>query len=504
MSVPRVLLLLLLLVLPTVAIAHPYGAAYFGHHLRVTVTRDVVRVEYRAEVPTQQVMREMAEHRWEERRSGERADFTGAVLDKLQDGLHVRADGELLALERLPVDPTGSGDATFFLYVLALEGALPEGASRIDVTNDNFIDKSAYFAAEVLVADDLVVDACSLLDVDGGRVLKDRTGQWVQDEDLRRITVEVSPRNGVAGMVRAVAGDGTYQQAADAVRVNPLVAMVQGDVTPGVAVLALLVAMFFGAAHALSPGHGKALVAGYLVGSRGTIGHAVLLGLMVTLSHVVSVVVLGLVTLLLAEHLAPEALFPWMELVSGALVLGVGGWLLYERTRPEPATCSHTPAVAPTLQVDVPAAIRDKVRVQTHTHDHGHTHATGSASHALAHLLGRDHDHALPHPDAPTISSLVSLGISGGMVPCPTALVVLLTAISLHRTALGLAMVGTFSVGLAAVLVGIAVAVVVVGERLKDRATPGALLRILPVASAVLVTLIGVAITVRSVAALVG
>ena len=106
----------------------------------------------------------------------------------------------------------------------------------------------------------------------------------------------------------------------------------QGDIGWSVMLLGMLAAFAFGAVHALSPGHGKTLVAAYLVGSRGTPRHAVFLGLMVTFTHTISVFALGLVTLYLSRFVLPETITPILGAISGIMIVWVGGTLLYRRT----------------------------------------------------------------------------------------------------------------------------------------------------------------------------
>src|SRR5213079_1689290 len=101
----------------------------------------------------------------------------------------------------------------------------------------------------------------------------------------------------------------------------------------GVILISLAVALFWGAAHALSPGHGKSIVAAYLVGQRGTPRHAVLLGLIVTITHTLGVFGLGLITLLLSQFIVPDTLYPWLNLIAGLMVVGIGLSVLRSRLR---------------------------------------------------------------------------------------------------------------------------------------------------------------------------
>ncbi len=228
----------------------------------------------------------------------------------------------------------------------------------------------------------------------------------------------------------------------------------------GFVLVSLLVAMFWGAAHALSPGHGKSIVAAYLVGSRGTPRHALFLGLTVTITHTIGVFALGLITLSLSELIVPDQLYPWLNLVSALMIVAVGLSVLRWRIR----------------------EWRKHDGGQAHGHDHHHGH--GHQHHEL--------DQAL------TARRLLGIGISGGIIPCPTALVVLLAAISLHRVGFGLVLILAFSVGLAAAMTAIGI-LAVSAKRVFGRVDfDGGLIRLLPAISAIVVLGLGLAMTVRA------
>ena len=204
----------------------------------------------------------------------------------------------------------------------------------------------------------------------------------------------------------------------------------------GVLVLLLLAAFGWGAVHALSPGHGKAMVAAYLVGTRGTARHAAVLGLTVTVTHTIGVFALGLVALALSAYVLPEQLYPWLNLVSGLLVLGVGASVVRSRVR--------------------------HARAHAHGRHHHHDH---------------DHDHGDLRP-----RNILAMGASAGLIPCPSALVVLLGAVAQHQIGLGLILIVAFSAGLAATLTGLGLAVVAAGRastRLNG-ASGGRVLAVLP------------------------
>jgi nickel/cobalt transporter (NicO) family protein len=229
----------------------------------------------------------------------------------------------------------------------------------------------------------------------------------------------------------------------------------QGDASIGVLLVSLLVAAFWGAAHALTPGHGKAMIAAYLVGTKGTARHAFLLGGTVTVAHTAGVFALGFVTLGLSAFVVPEQLYPWLTLVSGVLVVVVGASVLRQR-------------------------LRSRHRGHAHQHDHdGHEHH-------------HDHDHAL------TSKGILGVGVAAGLLPCPSALVVLLSAIALHRIGLGLALIVAFSLGLAATITGIGLVAVLARHTFGRIALEGRLVRALPAVSAALILTVGLVITARA------
>lgn len=266
------------------------------------------------------------------------------------------------------------------------------------------------------------------------------------------------------------------------------------EVTPSVALLGLLVAAGLGALHAFSPGHGKTVVGAYLVGSRGTAKHAAFLGLTVTVTHTAGVFALGIVTLFAAQYVLPEQLFPILSFISGAIVLAIGLSLFIRRLQ---AAFSVDGAAHDHEHHHHDHDVAGHDALPPHTHDDlpGHTHRHGDAGHVHSHG-GRAHSHLPPGADGTAVSwrSLLALGVSGGLLPCPSALVVLLAAISLGRVGYGLALVVAFSVGLAATLTAVGLLFVYAGRFVKRPAGDGRLVRLLPVLSALVIACIGAAI----------
>lgn len=236
--------------------------------------------------------------------------------------------------------------------------------------------------------------------------------------------------------------------------------------------LGLLAALGLGALHALSPGHGKTIVAAYLVGSRGTAQHAALLGFVVTFTHTFTVFLLGIGVLFFQQYVVPEKIVPALGAISGLSIVAVGAMLLYRRA----GALLHEHA---------------------HAHGLGHHHHHGHLHHHHHHGEG-GHSHEMP--EKVTLGSLVALGVSGGLVPCPSALILMLSAIALGRPALGLLLLLGFSAGLAAVLMGIGIVAVYAKHLLphSEAASRQPAFRLIPIFSAVVVIVLGVVMTAVS------
>lgn len=225
---------------------------------------------------------------------------------------------------------------------------------------------------------------------------------------------------------------------------STLLPVFKGEPTFGAILTGMTIAFGFGAIHALAPGHGKALVSAYLVGSKGTAYQAVLLGLVTTITHTFSVFILGAIALFASKYIAPEQLYPVLSLISGLTVCSVGFWLLMRRLSPQ---------------------------------DEHHHHSPSSN---------------FSNP------STIALGIAGGLVPCPSALVMLLAAISLNQITYGLFLVCGLSLGLASVLITLGLIAVYAKQWLEKLPLSGVFVQRLPIFSAAMVVCIGIGLTVLS------
>jgi ABC-type nickel/cobalt efflux system permease component RcnA len=270
---------------------------------------------------------------------------------------------------------------------------------------------------------------------------------------------------------------------------------------------ALLVSFIWGAMHAMTPGHGKTIVGAYLIGSRGTMKHALYLGLTTTITHTLGVFAFGSVTLFAAQYIVPEKLFPWITMLSGLFVVGIGINLFVDRYKSSGLSArlgNFQPAYSPSTS---------KIRIESskHEHQHRYVHVSGDNltlgpnhshvgnHHHHGHAHNHDHvDHSHMPPEAITWRNLLGLGISGGLLPCPSALVVLLGAIALNKIGFGMILVLAFSLGLAGALTGIGMIFIYAGKLFQRFPTSGKVLGFLPVLSALFVSVIGAAIVYKA------
>jgi nickel/cobalt transporter (NicO) family protein len=273
--------------------------------------------------------------------------------------------------------------------------------------------------------------------------------------------------------------------------------------TQGAILIGILVAFGLGAMHALAPGHGKTIVAAYLVGSRGTLKHAMFLGFVVTFTHTISVFLLGLGVLFFQKYVAPDRIIPVLGAISGLSIVAIGSWLLFKHANAllsaeyQTSPAHHHPHGEP--RVAAPIEVLDSnphlYKPTTHTHEHSHT---GGLVHTHSDG-GSTHSHVIPE-SAVSLGSLVALGVSGGLVPCPSALILLLSAIALGHTALGLALLAAFSCGLALVLMGVGVLVLYAKHMLPKTQSlrQCGFFRLAPVFSAVIVIILGSLMTLTA------
>jgi nickel/cobalt exporter len=471
--------LLLLPAQPTAA--HPLGNFTINLYSRLVVGTERLDITYvvdMAEIPTFQ------EFGGEPLAAQAQADYLAQATTELRDGLRLVVDGrehDLKVTDQQISFPPGQGSLLTTRIELRLETMLPQlaaGTQRdIAYEDTNYADRLGWHEVLVQPASGVKLVRADVPTSD----LSNELRAYPQDmlaspPNVRTARVLIEPSVGASTGTRA-------QPAVTARSTDRFAALITTEQrTPLLLLLTLLAALGLGGMHALSPGHGKTVVAAYLVGARGTARHAVFLGLTVTVTHTLGVFVLGLVTLYASRYILPEQLYPWLGVASGGLVVAMGLTLLRQRVRGYRTQ-----------------AFPDHDHAQMHDHTHtGHDPL-------LFHEHGpHTHTHVPPGADGRRLTwhSLLALGISGGLVPCPSALVVMLSAIALGRTGFGLVLIVAFSLGLAGVLTGIGILFVHGGRwlsRMSQRQHRfGQGMRLLPVVSALVVTTAGLMITAQA------
>jgi ABC-type nickel/cobalt efflux system permease component RcnA len=421
--------------------AHPLGNFSVNHQSTVRVSADRVDVRYvldQAEIPTVQ-----------ERSLGP-ASVLAAKRAEVARRLVLLVDGRRVALRpagppRLTF-PLGAGGLRTTRLELPLR-APARDPRRVELRDGTFPGRAGWKAVLSAPGDGTAVRTRAPTGDPTDGLRRYPEDLLSKPPDRRTATFAVDPGAGTLIAPEAEGGD-TAESRGEADGFTGL--FEDAAAGEGVLALLLLAAVGWGALHALSPGHGKAMVAAYLVGTRGTAKHAVALGATVTVTHTIGVFVLGVVTLALSQYLLPEDLYPWLTLLSGLLVIAVGIGVL-----------------------------RSRVRRAKHHHHHHH----------------QEHDLSW--------RGLLGMGTAAGLIPCPSALVVLLAAIAQHEIALGLVLITVFSLGLAGTLTALGLVVVSARRLIPRRLAAGRLAAALPAASALAIVAIGCVLTADAVPSLV-
>jgi nickel/cobalt transporter (NicO) family protein len=495
----------LLLALAGTAAAHPLGNFTVNQYSGLRLLRDGVRVDYvvdMAEIPAFQT-RQRLDRDGDQKVSPAEADaWRLASCPRVAAGTVLRLDGWGLALatasSRLTFPPGAGGLPTLRLECeLAATGRLPAvGAGRshtLTYANRNYADRVGWREV-VAIADGATVTSSDA----SSSSVSARLTRYPQDLlrsplDQRSATVSFRPGGAAAGR-GAQDGPGSGRAAVPvavdrATRAfTELVA--RQRLSPAFGALAVALALLLGALHALAPGHGKTVMAAYLLGLRGSLPQALLVASTVTVTHTAGILALG-IALSASTALAPERIYPWLGLASGLLLASVGASLLRRAIR----------------------LARDRVH-EAHDHgghDHGHhgDHGHGGHDHGPG-PHGHSHSHAGGRP--PGWRGLVSMGFAGGLVPSPSALVVLLGAIALGRAWFGVLLVVAYGAGMAVTLTGAGLLLVRARALLDRRASAGAgprarlpfrlapLARALPLASAAAIIAVGLFLAIQGAA----
>jgi nickel/cobalt exporter len=438
-------LVLMALWMPAMAFAHPLGNFTINTSASLVLRADEVIVDYTvdmAEIPTFQERRTIDVDGDGSLSSAETAAYRGDACAGLEGGLQLDVDGTPARLAMRSSDlslPVGqAGLRTLRLTCTFRATVAPDSTHDLGFEDANYPDRLGW--REVTAAGDGATIVRADVPSASPSLRLTSYPKDVRPSNVRSATIAFEPggaplRDALAGGASTRASGGLLAGLAS-----------RPDLSAGLVALMIAAAIAVGAVHALGPGHGKSLIGAYLVGSGGTLRQAMGVGAAVSVMHTASVLGLGLLVLSAERLFAPEHVYPWLGLASGLVALGLGAALLVSRL------------------------------------------------HALSE---RRHGHDHPHPARPlSCRGLIALAFAGGILPSPSALVVLLGSVSIGRTGLGLVLIAAFSLGLAASLI----AVGAVAIRARDLATgrlPAGLMRLAPVLSAVCIALAGVALTAR-------
>lgn len=463
------------LLLPLLAGAHPMGNFSISHHASLRAMDDGLHLRYRidfAEIPAVDELRELNADPSGQISVSDRTAYLAKKIPLLTSRLTVIVSGHPLILSstsaELLLRPGAGGLPTLLITIDYLVPLVDNAAqTTIEYSDANYKSRTGW--REIVTSASgpwRIVDSdASSLDISAGLTAYpvDALSAPPQQVTARLTLIRQSSPTTTA----AIPDTGTppHVQASAGPR-DRLAELIQPGQFLSARTLAfsIAVAFLFGAMHALSPGHGKALVAAYLVGTRGTPRHACMLGAIVTVTHTIGVFALGLVVLYASRYVLPERLYPWIGLASGLMILCVGSWQFVRRL-----SLYQMPDAPPEP-----------------THEHG--------------AFGQHRPRRRPgsHADSQQAFSrggLLAMGVSGGIVPCPSALIVLLSAIALHRIALGLTLIVAFSAGLASVLIAIGLLIVGARKTLDGFALRESWLRGIPLVSSAVVAILGAAIS---------
>ena len=499
----------IVLLVPAIALAHPLGNFTINHFAALRVGTAAISLDVvidRAEIPAFQ--------------ESQRLDLDGdgtvapAELERERQGacgtlasnLRLTANGQLLPLTAMSAGlslPAGAGGLSTMRLVCEYEAALAQPiASTTSITfeDSSFAERIGWREIVVLgngteVAGAIGANGATTRDGLGvsSRLSTYPTDLLAQPLDERSVAVTVSAggpalapwsapdAQPIAGSPETPAATGSGSAAsAGAVPggiAEDLASLVDvTDLTPLAILVSLAIAFALGVIHALSPGHGKTIMAAYLVGAKGSSRQAVGLGLAVTVSHTLGVLALAGITLAASTVLPPERLYPILGVASGGLVILIGASLLWSRLR----------------AMGLGARFRARADAHDHAHAEGH-----------AHEHGHDHGHPHPHSHAPAETEiswrgLLALGLSGGLVPSASALILLLGSIAAGRVAYGLVLVLGFGLGMAVVLAGIGLLIVHARRLIERRPSIAGLRRVtapLQLVTASVVVVLGIVLT---------
>jgi ABC-type nickel/cobalt efflux system permease component RcnA len=506
------------------AAAHPLGNFTVNQYSGLRVQPTAVLVDYvldLAEIPTFQTRSQLDTNGDGSISPSERGVWRAAACTRAAGQLRLTADGVpapfTVAATTLSFPPGAAGLDTLRLGCTLRAAVQLDRPRRLSYRSTGYLDRVGW--REVTAVGDGTTLASSTVPAASrsGRLTAYPADLLSAPLDVRGAELEARPGGArVAPMVTPAAPATPLARGVDRATSAFTNLVAHRHLTVAFGLIAVLLSVVLGALHAFAPGHGKTVMAAFLVGGRGTLRQALTIGLTVTATHTAGVLVLGAV-LTTSVALAPQTVYPWLGIASGLVLAGVGVTLVRrvraggDLSHPHPHGHGHAhPHAHPHTH---PHAHADD-HADNHAHDqaHGHGQASGQAS---DHIEGHDDTHTHTHTPgpgqrgaaAPVVRrrGLLAMGFAGGLVPSPSALVVLLGAIALGRTWFGILLVVGYGVGMAAALMGVGLLLARGRRLLERRALPPRVRSVaarLPLATAALVVLVGVGLATQAVLAL--
>jgi nickel/cobalt transporter (NicO) family protein len=494
----HILLVLIAILFSRLIEAHPMGNFSISHYSRFEYIKDGIVLNHildMAEIPSYQEMEFLDTDHNSVISDEEKSRFAERISNQLLPNLKVRINQTYITFKTqnrwLEIRP-GAGDLPTFVihctYFAEISSSILGDSNFIEFEDQNYLERSGWREIVIQRAggfSNVNLPSSSYIERSKGLSHYPTDPTTVMPQEMK-----LSFKFGNPLLTTQQQSSSNFQNASTenvrpgTLRNDKLAKLITAkNLTSEVIFISIVIAFFLGAMHALSPGHGKAIVAGYLVGSRGTALHALFLGAVVTLTHTIGVFALGLITLFGSKYILPDTLYPWLGFLSGLSIVLIGSRLFYKRFKMMKS--SNTP---------------HHHSKQDHSHDdHGHHHHHDHHEHDHNHDHGHSHLPVDPETGKITWKSLLSVGISGGALPCPSALVVLLSAISLHRVGFGLILIIAFSLGLAAVLTSIGLLLLYASKFSQKFQPRGSIRYALPVVSSLVITILGCIIAVQSI-----
>lgn len=383
--------------------AHPLGNFSVNHYSRLEVAPTAVQIYYvvdLAEIPTFQLKKTIDTNGDNQLDAAEQQAYVVSRVEELRNGLSLTVNDAAVALQarspELTLSP-GQGGLETMRLSFWLDGAVPalgDAPAKVEFVDKNDVERLGWREIVLRAKDGVNVSGANVSDKDVSDELRNYP-QDLLEQPLKQtsaaFTASMQAGGSAAPATTQTAG-ATAPQSDSSSQLANLINY--RDLTPQVALVTLLAAFGLGALHALEPSHGKSVAAAYLVGTRATPKHAILLGTSVTATHTFSVFLMGLVTLFLSAYIVPERLFPYLGLFSAAIVIVMGISMLINGIRERRAGAG---------------AASD------------HTHEFDATTNELVHAHdGKKHSHV--PPSKMNARNVLVVGVSGGLIPCPAAL----------------------------------------------------------------------------------